>query len=135
MSDINGTPHARILVAKGELAMNEQRVVIEQKELRLLELDEEQRNIEVDITRVKALQSEQIELAAKLPKDSIEARRHTIKAHEIALLEQGKNIRLLELDGERDQIAIDMAAATAHIAKTEAEVSQQRARLKETASG
>lgn len=132
MTDIGGTPAAKILLAKLDLQIDEQRLVLEQKDLRLLELDEEQGNVQSDTetfeTRRKAAEAE----GAKAAKDSIAARKGTIKAHELALVIKGKKIRLLELDEEREAIARDKAAAEAHIAKLEGEVGQQQTRLKES---
>lgn len=128
MADIRGTPAPKVLLARLDQRIDEQNLVLEQKELRLMELDEEQAHVQSDIedfeSRRKAAEAE----GAAAPKGSLAAKRAQVKAHEIALLVKGKNIRLLELDEERQQIAGDQAAAKAHIKALEAEVGQQQAR-------
>lgn len=135
MSDIRGTPGARILLAKLDLQIDEQHLVLEQKELRLLELDEEQARVQSDIEDFEARGKAATADGAKAESGSVVARKAGIKAHELALLVKGKRIRLLELDEERQQIAGDKDAAAAHITKLEAEVGQQKTRLKETSGG
>lgn len=53
MGDLN-TPKHRMLLARFNLQIHEQELVIEAKELRLLELAEEIENVKTDITASKA---------------------------------------------------------------------------------
>lgn len=136
MSDIGGTPPATLMLAKLDLEIDQQKLVIEQKDLRLLELAEEQGRVEVDMARVEDLRlAAEAERVTITDAGSIEARRLVVKAHEHSLQVKTKKIRLLELDGERQAIAADKAAASAHITKVGAEVAQQQQRLKEPPHG
>jgi hypothetical protein len=128
VSDL-GLPKAKIILARLDLQIDEQRLVLEQKDIRLSEIDDEQTNVDADIARVEALQADVLSGAPK--GSSLDAKRAALKAHEYALAVKGKRIRLLELDEEREQIATDKTASLAHITKLEAEVQQQQARLKD----
>lgn len=136
MSDIGGAPKPSLQLAKLDLQIDEQRLSIEQKDLRLEELAEEQARVEADIERFEGLRvAAEDERATITNAGSVEARRHGVKAHEMAVQVKTKKIRLLEIDGEREGIAADKAAASQHIANLGAEVSQQQDRLKESPNG
>lgn len=136
MSDIHGAPSARLLLARLDLQLDEQRLVLRKKDLRLRELDDEEVRVRADI---EILQSRVAETTAErdtiTDADATEALRLGITAEQLALQVKGKKIRLLELDEEREQIAIDKEASAAHITKLEAETAQQNERLKEPSSG
>jgi hypothetical protein len=133
VSDIGGAPSARLLLARLDMQIGEQHLVLQRKELRLRELDEEEARVRVDIEEFMVRKAEtEAERATITEKGTTEAMRLDVKARELALLVKGKEIRLLELDDEREQIATDKVAAEAHIAKLGAEVAQQTARLKES---
>lgn len=128
MSDI-GHPDAAINLAKAELGIAEQEVVIERQEVRLLELDEEADRVDaMKVSHEKSIAQFTAEAAAKST-GALDRRRATIKAHEHGLEIKRANIRLLEIDAERRQVAVNVAASRTHIATLSAEVSQQQARL------
>lgn len=136
MSDIGGAPPPTLILAKLDLQIDQQRLALEQKDLRLLELAEEEGRVKADIERVEALRvAAEAERVTITDAGSIDARRLGVKAHELVLQVKTKKIRLLELDGERESIASDKAAATEHITKLGAEVAQQQQRLKEPPHG
>jgi hypothetical protein len=126
-----GTPKGRLILARLELQIEQQRLVKEQRDLRRSEIADERRNVEADIAN---LRGRGVEAAAQYEKvkdkTTTEAKRLAVQQHEMAVLVQGRQIRLLELDEEDAQVDDDVAASDAHIAKLEAEVGQQRTLLK-----
>lgn len=132
MSDL-GTPKGRLIIARLELQIEQQRVAKEQREVRRSEIADERHNVEVDIVTLNAKGAEAGALWEKVPdKATTAAKRLAVQKHEMAVLVQGRQIRLLELDEEDTQVDDDIVASDAHIAKVEAEISQQRALLKNT---
>jgi hypothetical protein len=132
MSDL-GTPKTRLILARLELQIEQQRVAKEQRAVRRSEIADERHNVEVDIVSLAAKGAEAGALWGKIAdKATTAAMRIAVQQHEMAVLVQGRQIRLLELDEEDSQVDDDIAASDAHIAKIEAEVSQQRALLKNT---
>ena len=139
MADLN-QPNARLLLARLAVEMEEQLLSIDQKELRLDEAAEEEARIRADLEG--ALEPKLVELetaersASKKGASTPEARRARIDTRKQRLLIRNKELRLLELDVERTGLHGDIEAARRHIAKVEAEASQQRARLtEETGNG
>lgn len=125
MADL-GSPQVSVLVARANLGIDEQELQIEKAELRLMELDDE-------IARVKADQHEHAaaadEVDASKAATPIEERRKTIKAHEHRLLINRMGVRLLEIDDEKHQVAVDIKANRAHIERLRKELAQQQERL------
>ena len=126
MSDI-GVASAKLLTARAELGIAQQELVIEKKHLRQQELDMEEERIRADQRRLAEL-AKTAEADAK-KKTGIDATRATITAREQRLAIQTYDVRLLELDDEREQVSEDIAASEQHIAMLRAEVSQQTTRL------
>jgi len=130
MSDL-GTPKHRLILARLELQIETQRLVKDQRDLRRSEIADERKNVETDITNLRSRGNAAAGVYGKVTdKTTTEAKRVAVQQHELAVLVQGRQIRLLELDEEDAQVDEDIAASDAHIAKLEAEVSQQRALLK-----
>jgi hypothetical protein len=132
MSDL-GTPTVRLILARLELQVEQQQVAKEQRLVRRSEIADERKNVEIDIVTLNAKGTEAGALWDKTPdKAATAAMRLAVQKHEMAVLVQGRRIRLLELDEEDAQVDDDIAAHDAHIAKIGAEVSQQRALQKNT---
>lgn len=131
MGDL-GVHKPHMLIARRELEIDSDELVIEGKEVRLLELDEEQHNVESDIESALARAGE-FEVKAKAVQEpqTSEARRLLLRAHEQHNSIQAKKYRLLELDEEREQVRGDIEASRAHIETLQREVAQQRARKAE----
>ncbi len=129
-----GHPNPTITVARHELAIEEQRIVVESKELRLLEIGEEEARIQTDIEQHLSPEAERLDKAAvdedARGRSTTDAYRARIKARQQGLLVRQRQLRLLELDDERTGIEFDLNASLTLIAKIEAEVSQQRALLR-----
>lgn len=131
MGDL-GVNRPHMLIAKNELGIDSDLLVIEGKELRLVEMDEEQAHVEHDIADAQG-RAAAFATQAKPFKDqaSAEARRLKLKAHEQENSIAQKRYRLLELDEERDAVRGDIEASRQHIELLQREVAQQRDRLKD----
>ena len=132
MADLH-TPKSRLVLAKLELQIEQQRLVKEQRDLRRSEIADERQHVEADITT----QQERIAATAALydetpDKATTGAKRLAVQKHEMAILVQRRQVRLLELDEEGAQVDDDVVASDAHIAKLEAEVGQQNDLMKNT---
>lgn len=133
MGDL-GVASPTLLLARIDVELDAQAIIIEGKDLRLLELDSEKARIEADTVRAENEAAALAKTIAKLD-DGIEARKARIRQHEFLHVTKKNTLRLLELAEEREAIANDIEASRLHIAKLEAEASQQRARLKESTDG
>jgi hypothetical protein len=132
MADLH-TPKSRLVLAKLELQIEQQRLVKEQRDLRRSEIADERQHVDADITT----QQERMATAAaaydEIPdKATTGAKRLAVQRHEMAILVQRRQVRLLELDEEGAQVDDDVVASDAHIAKLEAEVGQQNDLMKNT---
>jgi len=129
VSDL-GVIKPELNIARLEVEIDSQRIVIEGKALRLLEVAEEEERVAKDDVRAKA-EVKALDDRLKKMDDGIEAKRALYRKHEFEHITKKNRLRLLELAEEREAIAADVAASEAHIAQLEAEASQQNARLKE----
>lgn len=126
MSDL-GVPTRAVLIAKADVGIEEQMLVLDRLELRLMELEDETDRIKTEQKTHEAAAKEAEARAAKPETSPLDARRATISAREHRLINQRLNVRLLEIDDERRQTSVDEAASRAHIANLEAEKAQQTA--------
>lgn len=125
MADL-GVQTPRLLIARNELGIAQQEIVIKKRALRLAEIAEEEMRAKAQIERMTASRDEEQRLLAVVSdKASSEALRHEIAAmeHDAGIREQ--KVRLLELDDERRTIARDVASSNEHIARLRAEIQQQ----------
>lgn len=135
-----GVPVASLLIARHEMALEEQEIVVEMKELRLLEIDEEQTRIVADIDGNLGPEAARLDevlegIQRKQGSSATDVYRARIKARQQHLLIRQRNLRLLELDEERTGVNMDIVASANVIAKVKAEIAQQRARLSEESHG
>ena len=131
-----GHPSPILTLRRHELAIEEQEIVIASKELRLLEIAEEEARITKDLSGSLRPEAERLGGVAeaverKQGASTPDAYRARIKARQQHLLIHQRELRLLELDDERNGIGIDIDASREAIAKLEAEASHQRTRLNE----
>lgn len=130
MSDLGVVP-THILIQTNEVGIEEQELQIEKRELRLLELDDEHDRIRREQAghEAEAKAADAQRTKAETAGSVIDARRAKITAAEHRLVINQRNTRLLEIEEERRQVGVDIAASRTHIKNLQAEVSQQRSRL------
>lgn len=129
MVDLN-VPSAKLLLARLDVSIDEQTLVIQRKELRMAEMRDEIQNVQADIVQQeRALAEVDAALAQERDRDALSARTLLVTKSERSIAIKNKKVRLLELDEEHAGILGDIEASRAHITKLKAEVAQQTNRL------
>ena len=124
MPDLN-VPKRSLNLSKIDIQTDEQLLVIAGRELRLMEILEEEDRVNADIKSTEARATAAEGELKKTDAGTIAAKRAEIRVGEQRLAIKQKRYRLLELDDERGVVLETVEASKKHIGMLEAEKGQQ----------